>query len=84
MGFEPALELVADGNYVNSGAGYYLYNAGGDPKVAQKNFEGARILCKKYKQTPDMLQPMRRKPLQKSRTNCQAERKRQKREVRLS
>lgn len=22
------------------GAGYYLYNAGGDPKVAQKNLEG--------------------------------------------
>lgn len=22
------------------GAGYYLYSAGGDPKVAQKNFEG--------------------------------------------
>jgi hypothetical protein len=22
------------------GAGYYLYKAGGDPKVAEKNFEG--------------------------------------------
>jgi hypothetical protein len=24
------------------GVGYYLYNAGGDPKVAQKKFEGMR------------------------------------------
>lgn len=25
------------------GIGYYLYNAGGDPKVAQKQFEGANF-----------------------------------------
>lgn len=26
-----------------AGAGYYLYTAGGDPKVAQKNFQGRSI-----------------------------------------
>ena len=29
------------------GVGYYLYNAGGDPKVAQKNIEG--ILVESYR-----------------------------------
>ena len=28
------------GGALLAGAGYYLYTAGGDPKVAQKNFEG--------------------------------------------
>ena len=26
------------------GVGYYLYNAGGDPKVAEKNFKGMDVL----------------------------------------
>jgi hypothetical protein len=49
--------LVAAG-----GAGYYLYNAGGDPKVAQKMAQGAQLQY--YGQcgwlTRDM-QPMHRK-----------------------
>lgn len=27
------------------GVGYYLYNAGGSPKAAEKQFEGTLILC---------------------------------------
>jgi hypothetical protein len=33
--------LTIGGLVVAAGAGYYLYAAGGDPKVAQKNIEGA-------------------------------------------
>jgi hypothetical protein len=32
--------LTIGGLVVAGAAGYYLYSAGGDPKVAQKNFEG--------------------------------------------
>jgi hypothetical protein len=32
--------LTIGGLVIVGGAGYYLYSAGGDPKVAQKNFEG--------------------------------------------
>lgn len=32
--------LTIGGLLVAGGAGYYLYSAGGDPKVAQKNLEG--------------------------------------------
>lgn len=32
--------LTISGLVVAGAAGYYLYTAGGDPKVAQKNFEG--------------------------------------------
>ena len=34
------LLLVPDGLAAAGGIGYYLYTAGGDPKTAQKNFEG--------------------------------------------
>jgi hypothetical protein len=32
--------LAVVGLAAAGGAGYYLYKAGGDPKVAEKNFEG--------------------------------------------
>lgn len=32
--------LTIGGLAVAGGVGYYLYSAGGDPKVAQKQFEG--------------------------------------------
>jgi hypothetical protein len=32
--------LTVVGLAAAGGAGYYLYKAGGDPKVAEKNFEG--------------------------------------------
>ena len=32
--------LTLGGLAVAGGVGYYLYTAGGDPKVAQKQFEG--------------------------------------------
>jgi hypothetical protein len=32
--------LTIGGLAVAGGVGYYLYSAGGDPKVAQKKFEG--------------------------------------------
>lgn len=31
------------GGIAAAGAGYYLYSAGGDPKAAQKRFEGKRL-----------------------------------------
>lgn len=33
--------LTVAGLAVAGGVGYYLYSAGGDPKVAQKNLEGS-------------------------------------------
>jgi len=36
----PRRALTIGGLVVAGAAGYYLYHAGGDPKVAQKNFEG--------------------------------------------
>ena len=35
--------LTIGGLVVAGAAGYYLYTAGGDPKVAQKNFEGMEL-----------------------------------------
>jgi hypothetical protein len=35
--------LTIGGLVVAGAAGYYLYTAGGDPKVAQKNFEGMQL-----------------------------------------
>jgi hypothetical protein len=35
--------LTIGGLVVAGGAGYYLYSAGGDPKVAQKNLEGTPL-----------------------------------------
>jgi hypothetical protein len=37
--------LTIGGLVVAGGVGYYLYSAGGDPKVAQKNFEGMLAWC---------------------------------------
>jgi hypothetical protein len=36
--------LTVAGLALAGGAGYYLYSAGGDPKVAQKKMEGRSIL----------------------------------------
>ncbi len=38
MSGRPGLTIA--GLALAGGAGYYLYSAGGDPKVAQKNLEG--------------------------------------------
>jgi len=35
--------LTIGGLIVAGGAGYYLYSAGGDPRLAQKNFEGRAV-----------------------------------------
>jgi hypothetical protein len=31
-----------------AGVGYYLYSAGGDPKLAEKKFERAHLPCNTY------------------------------------
>lgn len=40
--------LTIGGLVVAGGVGYYLYGAGGDPKVAQKQFEGISLFRLHY------------------------------------
>ena len=59
--------LTVLGLAVAGGAGYYLYTAGGDPKVAQKQFEGD-LSTSPFPAVPRLTtwsQPMPRKRLPK-------------------
>jgi hypothetical protein len=47
------------------GVGYYLYNAGGDPKLAQKQAEG-ELFVRYASPATNTIQPMRRKPALRS------------------
>ena len=51
--------LQIGGLAVAGGVGYYLYNAGGDPKVAEKKMEGQDALFTTIVTSTNMMQPMR-------------------------
>lgn len=46
--------LTIGGLIIAGGAGYYLYSAGGDPKLAQKNLEGTPVVFRLSLHSTDM------------------------------